>query len=149
MLEHCTEAARKALLQAQEEALRLDHDYTDSAHILLGLLGGHDDPAGEVLRGFGLTLEHGREWIEDRIGRGSQDRSSARPQFTPRAKKALELALREAKIIRQERMGTDHILLELLREGEESAMRMLTDLEVQPEMVRREILRRQDADRST
>jgi ATP-dependent Clp protease ATP-binding subunit ClpC len=149
MLKQSAEAARKALLQAQEEALRLDHDYTDSSHILLGLLGGNDDPAAEVLRGFGLTRENAREWIEDRIGRGLRDRTSARPQFTPRAKKALELALREAKIIRQERMGTDHILLELLREGEESAMRMLTDLEVQPEMVRREILRMQDADRST
>jgi ATP-dependent Clp protease ATP-binding subunit ClpC len=149
MLEHCTEAARKALLGAQEEALRLDHDYTDSAHILLGLLRGNDDLAAEILRGFGLTLERGREWIENRVGRGPQDRSSARPQFTLRAKKALELALREAKIIRQERMGTEHILLELLRESEESAMRMLTDLEVQPGMVRRRLLQMQDADRST
>src|SRR3712207_2865955 len=106
MLGRCTEAARKALLGAQEETLRLDHNYMDSGHILLGLLGGKDDPAAEVLRGFGVTLERGREWIEDRIGRGSQDRSSARPQFTLRAKKALELALREAKIVRQERMGT-------------------------------------------
>jgi ATP-dependent Clp protease ATP-binding subunit ClpC len=147
MFEHCTEAARKALLGAQEEALRLDHDYTDSGHILLGLLGGNDDPANEVLRGFGLTLERGREWIEDRSERGPQGRSSARPQFTLRAKKVLELALREAKIIRQERMGTEHILLELLREGEEPAMRMLIDLGVQPGMVRRQLLRIQEADR--
>jgi ATP-dependent Clp protease ATP-binding subunit ClpC len=149
MLEHCTEAARTALLQAQEEALRLDHDFTDSGHILLGLLGVNDDPAAEVLRGFGVTLERGREWLENRVGRGPQGMSSARPQVTLRAKKALELALREAKIIRQERMGTEHILLELLREGEESAMRMLLDLGVQPGMVRRQLLRMQDAARPT
>jgi ATP-dependent Clp protease ATP-binding subunit ClpC len=146
----CTEAARKALLQAREEALRLDHDYIDSSHILLGLLGGNDDPSAEILRGFGLTLNRGREWIEERVGRGMQGRSSsARPQFTLRAKKVIELSLREAKIIRKERMETAHILLMLLREGEEPAMRMLTDLEVQPEMVRRQLLRKQDTDRST
>ena len=57
VLEHCTEAAGKALLRGQEEALRLDHDYTDGAHIVLGLLGGSDDPAAEVLRGSGVTLD--------------------------------------------------------------------------------------------
>jgi ATP-dependent Clp protease ATP-binding subunit ClpC len=106
------------------------------------------DPS-PVLQGFGITLERGREWFEDRGVRGQWGRSIARPQFTLRAKKALELALREAKIIRQERMGTDHILMELLREGEESAMRVLSDLEVLPEMVRRQLLRMRDADRST
>ena len=151
MLEHCTEAAHEALLQAQEEALRLDHDYTDSAHIVLGLLGGSDDPAAKVLRGFGVTLERGREWIEEEVGHGQQDTtSSARPRFTLRAKKAIELALHEAKIIRQgKRMGTEHILLEVLREGEESAMRMLIELGVQPGSIRLRLLRMQDAGRST
>ncbi len=152
MWELCTEGARKALLGAQEEALRLDHDYAGSGHLLLGLLGGgNDDPAAEVLRSFGVTLDRGRAWIEDRVGRGQQGSrsSSRRPQFTPHSKKAIELALREAKIIRQELMGTDHILLELLREGEESAMRMLLDLGVQPGMVRRQLLRMEDADRPT
>jgi ATP-dependent Clp protease ATP-binding subunit ClpC len=151
MLELCTEGARKALLGAQEEALRLDHDYTDSGHLLLGLLGGeNDDPAAEVLRGFGVTRDRGRAWIEDRVGRGQQgSRSSSRPQFTRRSKKAIELALREAKIIRQELMGTDLLLLELLREGEEPAMGMLIDLGVEPEAVRREVERMQDVEHPT
>jgi ATP-dependent Clp protease ATP-binding subunit ClpA len=151
MWESCTEGARKAVLGAQEEALRLDHDYAGSGHLLLGLLGGeNDDPATEVLRGFVVTLDRGRAWIEDRVGRGQQgSRSSSRPKFTPRSKKALELALREAKIIRQELMGTDHLLLELLREGEEPAMGMLIDLGVEPEAVRRELERVQDVERPT
>jgi hypothetical protein len=64
LLEHCTEAARGALLRAKEEALRLGHDHTDGGHIVLGLLGGKDDPAAEVLRGSGATLERGRGLIE-------------------------------------------------------------------------------------
>ncbi len=149
--EHCTEGARKALLEAQKEALRLNHDYTGSEHLLLGLLGGgNDDPAAGVLRGFGVTLERGRAWMANRVGHGQQgSRSSSRPPFTPRSKKAIELALREAKIIRQELMGTDHILVELLREGDEAAMSMLLNLEVEPEAVRREVERMQDVERPT
>jgi ATP-dependent Clp protease ATP-binding subunit ClpC len=152
MWELCTEGARKALLGAQEEALRLDHDYAGSGHLLLGLLGGgNGDPAAEVLRSFGVTLDRGRAWIEDRVGRGQQGSrsSSRRPQFTRRSKKAIELALREAKIIRQELMGTDHILLELLREGEEPAMSMLIDLGAEPEAVRREVERMRDVEHPT
>jgi ATP-dependent Clp protease ATP-binding subunit ClpC len=150
MFERLTEAAGKALLRAQEEALRLDHDYADGTHIVLGLLGGKGDPAAEVLRGSGVTLERGRAWIEVRVGRGSQVRSSVRrPRFTLPAKKAIELALREAIVTRQERVGTGLILLELLREGEKAAMRMLIELGAQPEMIRLRLLRMQDADRST
>jgi ATP-dependent Clp protease ATP-binding subunit ClpC len=151
MFELLTEAAGKALLQAQEEALRLDHDYTDSAHIVLGLLGGKGDPAAEVLRGFGVDLERGRVWMAVRVGRGSRVRSSVRrPQFTLRAKKAIELALREALVTRQEEhTGTGLILLELLREGEAAAMRMLIELGAQPEMIRLRLLRMQEAVRPT
>jgi ATP-dependent Clp protease ATP-binding subunit ClpC len=151
MLDLLTEAARKALLQAQEEALRLDHDCTDSAHIVLGLLGGKDDPVAEVLRGSGVDLERGRAWMEVRVGRGSRVRGSVRrPQFTPRAKRAIEIAVREALVTRQkERTGTGLILLRLLREGEAAAMRMLIELGAQPEMIRLRLLRMQEADRPT
>jgi ATP-dependent Clp protease ATP-binding subunit ClpC len=156
LLEHCTEAARKALLQAKEEAQRLGHDHTDGGHIVLGLLGGKDDPAAEVLRGSGATLERGRGLIEGGAGaaqgagpRGRR-RSSSRPGFTPRAKKAIELALREALIVEREgRMGTEHVLLELLREGEEPAMRVLVELGAQPESIRLKLLRMREANRST
>jgi ATP-dependent Clp protease ATP-binding subunit ClpC len=151
MLEHCTEAARGALLRAKEEALRLGHDYTDGGHIVLGLLGGKDDPAAEVLRGFGATLERGRGLIEGGNGRGPRGRrSSSRPAFTPRAKRAIELALREALIVEREgHMGTEHVLLELLREGEEPAMRVLVELGAQPESIRLRLLRMREANRST
>jgi ATP-dependent Clp protease ATP-binding subunit ClpA len=152
LLEHCTEAARGALLRAKEEALRLGHDHTDGGHIVLGLLGGKDDPAAEVLRGSGATLERGRGLIEGGSGRGPRGRrrSSSRPGFTPRAKKAIELALREALIVEREgRLGTEHVLLELLREGEEPAMRVLVELGAQPESIRLKLLRMREANRST
>ena len=130
MFERFTNRARHVVVLSQEEARLLSHNYIGTEHILLGLLGEPESIAGTVLASFGFTLEGARAEVEAKIGRGNKEQSGHIP-FTPRAKKTLELSLREALSIKHNYIGTEHILLGLIREGEGVAaqiMRERTDL---------------------
>ena len=116
MFERFTERARRVVVLAQEEARMLDHNYIGTEHLLLGLIREGDGVAARVIRSFGLTLEAAREQVERIIGRGQEPPSGHVP-FTPRAKKVLELSLREALALKKEYIDTEHILLGLVREG--------------------------------
>jgi ATP-dependent Clp protease ATP-binding subunit ClpC len=116
MFERFTERARRVVVLAQEEARMLDHNYIGTEHILLGLIHEGDGVAARVIGSMGLTLEAARDQVEQMIGRGGAAPSGHIP-FTPRAKKVLELSLREALELNKSYIGTEHILLGLIREG--------------------------------
>ena len=124
MFERFTDRARHVVVLAQEEARRLDHNYIGTEHILLGLLGEPDGIAGRVLDGVGMSLESTRQEVTAIVGTGTTAPSGHIP-FTPRAKKTLELALREALQLQHNYIGTEHILLGLIREGEGVAAQIL------------------------
>jgi ATP-dependent Clp protease ATP-binding subunit ClpC len=124
MFERFSDQARRAIVLAQEEAKRLNHDYIGTEHILLGLLHDGENVAAKALQSLGVTLEASRQQVEEIIGRGNKGPSGQMP-FTPRAKKVLELSLREAIHFHHDYIGTEHILLGLLREGEGVAVQVL------------------------
>ena len=126
MFERFTQRARHTVVLSQEEARLLNHNYIGTEHILLGLLGEPDSVAGTVLTRFGFTREGVREEVTQTIGRGKKAPSGHIP-FTPRAKKTLELSLREALAIKHNYIGTEHILLGLIREGDGVAVQILRD----------------------
>ena len=126
MFERFTQRARHTVVLSQEEARLLNHNYIGTEHILLGLLGEPDSVAGTVLTHFGFTREGVREEVTRTIGRGKKAPSGHIP-FTPRAKKTLELSLREALAIKHNYIGTEHILLGLIREGDGVAVQILRD----------------------
>lgn len=126
MFERFTNRARHVVVLSQEEARLLNHNYIGTEHILLGLLGEADSIGGEVLASFGFTLEGVREAVANRVGRGKKAQSGHIP-FTPRAKKTLELSLREALAIKHNYIGTEHILLGLIREGEGLAVQVMSE----------------------
>jgi len=126
MFERFTGRARHVVVLSQEEARLLNHNYIGTEHILLGLLGEPESIAGTVLEGFGITRDGVRAEVEEKIGRGKSQPSGHIP-FTPRAKKTLELSLREAIAIRHNYIGTEHILLGLIREGEGVATQILRE----------------------
>ena len=116
MFERFTDRARRVVVLAQEEARGLNHNYIGTEHLLLGLL----EPGGiaaQALTRFGMTATGTREEVTARVGRGSEPPKGRIP-FTPRAKKVLELSLREALSLSHNYIGTEHILLGLIREGE-------------------------------
>jgi len=124
MFERFTDRARHAVVLAQEEARQLNHNYIGTEHILLGLLGETDGLAARVLAGFDLSLPGAREEVAAIVRRGKTAPSGHIP-FTPRAKKSLELSLREALQLHHNYIGTEHILLGLVREGEGVAAQVL------------------------
>ena len=124
MFERFTNRARHVVVLSQEEARLLNHNYIGTEHILLGLLGEPESIGGQVLASFGFTKEGVREEVVAKIGRGKKGLSGHIP-FTPRAKKTLELSLREALSIKHNYIGTEHILLGLIREGEGVAAQIL------------------------
>ena len=125
MFERFAGKARHAIVLAQEEARLLSHSYIGTEHILLGLLGEPDSVAGTVLARFQLTRDAIRVEVEDKVGRGKKAPSGHIP-FTPRAKKTLELSLRESLSLGHNYIGTEHILLGLIREGDGVAAQILT-----------------------
>jgi ATP-dependent Clp protease ATP-binding subunit ClpC len=124
MFERFTNRARHVVVLAQEEARRLRHNYIGTEHILLGLLGEPDGAAGRVLAGIGMSLESTRREVTAIVSAGTTAPSGHIP-FTPRAKKTLELALREALSLHHNYIGTEHILLGVIREGEGVAAQIL------------------------
>jgi hypothetical protein len=127
MFKRFTTRARGVIVLGQEEARTLRHDHMGTEHILLGLLAESEGIAGQTLQRAGITLDAARAEIEKIIGRGEAAPRGHIP-FTPRAKKVLELALREAIHLGHSYLGTEHILLGLIREGEGVAARVLTTL---------------------
>jgi ATP-dependent Clp protease ATP-binding subunit ClpC len=126
MFERFTNRARHVVVLAQEEARQLSHNYIGTEHVLLGLLGEPDSIGGQVLASFGFTHDGVRDAVVAKIGRGKSEPKGHIP-FTPRAKKTLELSLREALAIKHNYIGTEHILLGLIREGEGVAAQIMRD----------------------
>jgi ATP-dependent Clp protease ATP-binding subunit ClpA len=126
MFERFSGQARQVVVMAQEEARELDHNYIGTEHILLGLLATSDSMANASLTALGYTRDDVRASVEAIIGRGKASPGGHIP-FTPRAKKVLELSLREALQLKHNYIGTEHILLGLLREGEGVAAQILSD----------------------
>ena len=117
MFERFTDRARRVVVLAQEEARMLNHNYIGTEHILLGLIHEGEGVAAKALESLGISLDAVRQQVEEIIGQGQQAPSGHIP-FTPRAKKVLELSLREALQLGHNYIGTEHILLGLIREGE-------------------------------
>jgi hypothetical protein len=141
MFERFTDRARRVVVLAQEEARLLDHNYIGTEHILLGLT--HQDPGGvaaRALEALGVSLDTARGRVEEVIGRGKKAPKGHIP-FTPRAKKVLELSLREALQLGHNYIGTEHILLGLVREGEGVAAQVLVELGADLSRVRQQVIR--------
>jgi hypothetical protein len=136
-----TNRARRALVLAQEEALELNHSFIGTEHVLLGLIREGEGLAAQVLVGLGISLQAVREKVEETIGpSGSAPRGL--PPFTPRAKKVLELSLGEARQLGHNFIGTEHLLLGLVREGEGVAAQVLVGLGVDLSRVRQQVIQR-------
>ena len=127
MFERFTDRARRVVVLAQEEARLLNHNYIGTEHILLGLIHEGEGVAAKALESLGISLEAVRAQVEEIIGHGGTAPSGHIP-FTPRAKKVLELSLREALQLGHNYIGTEHILLGLIREGEGVAAQVLVKL---------------------
>src|SRR5712664_959971 len=139
MFERFTDASRRVVVLAQEEARILNHDYIGTEHILLGLLREGEGVAARALESLGISLDAVRQQVEEIIGQGQQAPSGHIP-FTPRAKKVLELSLREALQLGHNYIGTEHILLGLIREGEGVAAQVLQKLGADLGRVRQQVI---------
>src|SRR6266567_497207 len=139
MFERFTDRARRVVVLAQEEARLLNHNYIGTEHILLGLIHEGEGVAAKALESLGISLEAVRAQVEEIIGHGGQSPSGHIP-FTPRAKKVLELSLREALQLGHNYIGTEHILLGLIREGEGVAAQVLVKLGADLNRVRQQVI---------
>ena len=139
MLKRFTDRARLAVVLAEEEARRLDHNWIGTEHLLLGLLRQGDSVAAQALESLGVSLDAVRQQVEEITGRGQQVPSEVIP-FTPRAKKVLELSLRESVQLGQNYIGPEHILLGLLREGDGVAPQVLVKLGTDLNRVREQVI---------
>jgi ATP-dependent Clp protease ATP-binding subunit ClpA len=140
VFERFTERARQAVVLAQEEARTLKHNYIGTEHILLGLLREEESVAALALESLDITLERVRAQVQRIVGSGEEVTAGQIP-FTPRAKKVLELALREALGLGHTYIGTEHILLGLVHETEGVAARVMLDFDADPDKVRAEVMR--------
>jgi ATP-dependent Clp protease ATP-binding subunit ClpC len=139
MFEKFTERARQAIVLAQEEARLLNHNHIGTEHLLLGLIHEGQGVAARALESLGVSLEDVRQNVEEIIGRGQHELSGHIP-FTPRAKKVLELSLRESQQLGHDYIGTEHILLGLIREGEGVAAQVLVKLGADLNRVRHQVI---------
>ena len=139
LFERFTDRARRVVVLAQEEARLLNHNYIGTEHILLGLIHEGEGVAAKALESLGISLEAVRAQVEEIIGHGGSAPSGHIP-FTPRAKKVLELSLREALQLGHNYIGTEHILLGLIREGEGVAAQVLVKLGADLSRVRQQVI---------
>ncbi|WP_311489183.1 Clp protease N-terminal domain-containing protein, partial [uncultured Corynebacterium sp.] len=139
MFERFTDRARRVVVLAQEEARALNHNYIGTEHILLGLIQEGEGVAAKALESMGISLDAVRTEVKEIIGSGGNPPSGYIP-FTPRAKKVLELALREALQLGHKYIGTEHILLGLIREGEGVAAQVLVKLGADLSRVRQQVI---------
>merc|ERR1712159_874028 len=140
MFERFTEKAIKVVMLAQEEARRLGHNFVGTEQLLLGMIGEGTGIAAKVLKSQGVNLKDARIEVEKIIGRGSGFVAVEIP-FTPRAKRVLEMSLEEARQLGHNYIGTEHILLGLMREGEGVAGRVLETLGADPGEIRTQVIR--------
>ena len=141
MFERFTERARQVVVLAQDEARTLNHHYIGTEHLLLGLLREEEGIAARVLASLNVTLEEVRTRVAQTVGVGDDPVTTGQIPFTPRAKKVLELALREALSLGHNYIGTEHILLGLVLENNGVAARILLELDADDEKIRNEIIR--------
>lgn len=135
-----TDRCRRCVILSQEEARLLSHSYIGTEHILLGLIQEGEGVGAHALKSMGIELENVRKHVEETIGRGRQQVTSGHIPFTPRARKVLELALREALQLGHNYIGTEHLLLALIREGEGVGAQTLVKLGADLNRARREVL---------
>ena len=141
MFERFSDRARRAVVRAQEEARLLNHDYIGTEHILLGLIAERGGVAARALDSLNVTLEAAREQVREIVGQGSQEQGQrGHIPFTPRAKKVLELSLRESLSLRSEIIGTEHLLLGLIAEGDGVGSQILERLGAPAETVRERVV---------
>jgi ATP-dependent Clp protease ATP-binding subunit ClpC len=134
MFERFTESARQVVVLAQEEARTLRHGYIGTEHLLLGLLR-ENGRAATTLGGHGVELEAAREWIVDNIGEGDEEPPAGQLPLTPRMKKIFEMALEDAETLGHHAIGTQHLLIALLHEGQGAALHALRALGAPPNHV--------------
>src|SRR6202140_1880697 len=139
MFERFTDRARRVVVLAQEEARMLNHNYIGTEHILLGLIHEGEGVAAKALESLGISLEAVREKVEETIGPAGSSTTGS-PPLTPRAKKVLELSLREALQLGHNYIGTEHMLLGLVREGEGVAAQVLVSLGADLSRVRQQVI---------
>jgi hypothetical protein len=139
MFERFTDRARRAVVLAQEEAAGLNHNYIGTEHLLLGLIHEGKGVAAKALESLGISLESVRREVEETVGQGKSPPTGHIP-FTPRAKKVLELSLREAMALGHNYIGTEHILLGLIREGEGVAAQVLAKLGADLDRARQQVI---------
>jgi ribosomal protein S18 acetylase RimI-like enzyme len=139
MFERFTQSARRVIVLAQEEAGLLDHNYIGTEHLLLGLVAEGEGVGAQALGALGIPLPSARSEVEEIIGRGKTMPAGHVP-FTPRAKKVLELSLLEARELGDQSIGTEHLLLGIVREGEGVAVQVLRTLGVDGDDVRRTVI---------
>ena len=140
MFERFTARARQVVVLAQDEARALKHNYIGTEHILLGLLREEEGLAARVLESLDITVEEVRAKVVQTVGQGD-DASTGQIPFTPRAKKVLELALRESLSLGHDYIGTEHLLLALTHDGEGVAAGILFDFDADAEKIRNETIR--------
>jgi ATP-dependent Clp protease ATP-binding subunit ClpC len=141
VFERFTERARQVVVLAQDEARSLNHDYIGTEHILLGLLREEQGLAARVLSSLDITVEGARAQVAGVVGQGDEPATAEQIPFTPRAKKVIELAWREALSLGHNDIRTEHILLGLARENEGVAARILLDFDADAEKIRNEVMR--------
>jgi ATP-dependent Clp protease ATP-binding subunit ClpC len=139
MFERFTDRARRVVVLAQEEARRLNHNYIGTEHLLLGMIREGEGVAARALSSMGISLDHARREVESVIGRGDHPQAGHIP-FTPRSKKVLELSLRESQQLGHHYIGTEHLLLGMVREGEGVAAQVLVKLGAELDRVREQVI---------
>ncbi len=139
MFERFTDRARRAVVLAQDEARMLNHNYVGTEHILLGLVHEGEGVAAKALESLGISLDVVRQQVEEVIGQG-QHTPSGHILFTKRAKEALELSMRESMQLGHKYIGTEHILLGLIREGDGVAAQVLVRLGADLDQVRQQVI---------
>jgi ATP-dependent Clp protease ATP-binding subunit ClpC len=139
MFERFTDRARRVVVLAQEEARALDHNYIGTEHILLALIRESDGVVAKVLESAGISLAAVRQRVEEIIGRGQHAPAGQIP-LTPPAKKVIELALSESRVLDHHNIGTEHILLSLIREGDGVGARVLAQLGADLNQMRQRVI---------
>jgi ATP-dependent Clp protease ATP-binding subunit ClpC len=141
VFERFTERARQVVVLAQDEARELRHNYIGTEHLLLGVLREEEGIGARVLQRLGVTLDEARAQLNRIIGRGDEPPASGQIPFTPRAKKALELALKEALALGHKYIGTEHILLGIARVDDGVAASILSSFDADVDTIRNEVVR--------
>ena len=145
-LDKLTPHARRTLMLAGREAVRLNHDRVGSAHLLLGMLALNEGVALETLKSLGLNLQRLRIELEKISGCGGNTQTRGALDFSPRVIRIIDMAAREAQSMNYNFIGTEHLLLALLRDGEGKAAQLLKNLGITPEQVRKAVIRNLDSD---